>query len=133
MLPEFAAQRALTDAGLFGKCGERAIRQLTALDPRQQTGERMGQIAAGSGGELGATAQARAQAILFGGSGTWEVAHIVFVRRPGRADGAAVDAGGDDTGKEAAIEACIAGKSRGVALLSAEAVERLFLQMVVAG
>ncbi len=120
MLLELAAQRALTDAGLFRQRSERAFRQLAAIDPGQQARQRRRQIAGGGGRELRPAAQAGAQAVLLRCGGALEVAHVVLVRWSRRTDRPAVDAGGEHAGKEAAVEARIAGQTGGMALLGAE-------------
>ncbi len=120
MLLELAAQRALTDAGLFCQGSERAFRQFAAIDPGQQARQRRWQIAEGGGRELRPAAQAGAQAVLLRCGGALEVAHVVLVRWPRRTDRPAVDAGREHAGKEAAVEARIAGQAGGMALLGAE-------------
>lgn len=50
-----------------------------------------------------------------------------------RADGAAVDAGGEHAGKETAIEARIAGEAGCMALFAAEARDPLILRVVTDG
>ena len=130
MLLELAAQGAFADPGLFGQFRERAVSQLAAIDARQQTCQFNRQIATGGGGQLRAAAQAGSQPILLGGRGALEVAHIVLVRWPCRADWPAVDAGREHAGKEAAIEASVAGEPCGVALLAAEGVDLVILWLV---
>ena len=120
VLLELAAQRAFTDAGLFSQRGERAFRQLAAINPGQQAYQCRRQIAGRGGRELRPAAQAGAQAVLLRCGGALEVAHVVLVRWPRRTDRAAVDAGGEHAGKEAAVEARIAGQAGGMALLGAE-------------
>ena len=56
-----------------------------------------------------------------------KILHIVLVRRPRRADGAAIDAGGQHPGEEAAVETRVSREPGGVALLAGEAGDDLVL------
>ncbi|MNT40654.1 hypothetical protein D3C72_1769810 [compost metagenome] len=124
---ELAPQRALRDARLRREFAERVLAELTALDAAQHACEQRRQIPALRRREFGPAAQAGAQPVLLRRGCEAKVLHIVFVRRPGRADRAAIDAGGQHAGEEAAVEARIPGEPGGVALLAGEAGDDLVL------
>ena len=96
------------------------LRELTAFDARQHLSDQGRQIPALGRCELRATAQAGAQPVLLRRRREAKIAHVVLVRRPRGADGAAIDAGGQHAGEEAAVEARVPCEPGGVTLLAGE-------------
>ena len=121
MLLELAPQRALSDPGLRRERAQAAFPEFTALYARQHLGDQGRQIPALGRRQLGATAQAGAQPVLLRRRREAKIAHVVLVRRPRGADGAAIDAGGQHAGEEAAVETRVSREPGGMALLAGEA------------
>lgn len=116
------AQLAASDSESLGELFESVFIELTLSDERERAGDGVG--SAEPGAELrhhfGTAAQTWTKARFLGGRGGREEATVRLLRRWGRADGSAVDAGRGHAHEEAAIEARVTRAQGAVAGLVVE-------------